>query len=417
MYACLKLPILISILSLTFPLFPDDPDPPLEIDYQKDYNLYTLETRETTPERRNFMTGDWGGSRTYLHNQGMDILSSYVTDMLANIHGGRARGFGYTGSLGLAVTLDFDQALKRKTGLTFYTSANWRTGTNLSSRKIDNEFSVSQLYGFETVLLTELYLKESVRNGTLIIKAGRLCTGNDFLVSPLYGLYVNNAFDGNPVGVFYNFPAFTAYPAATWGLYLSFQPIEQLVVKAAVYNANVNILQNKFHGINFTFSSTNGVIWITEWDVLVNQKTENSKWPSNYKAGFIYQTGNANHCWYLLVDQAIYQKGKQRFTPFAALLFAPSEKNMFPFFMTSGLVCEALFQSRPRDTTNFGIAYGRYSVALAPKNSETILELNHWFQINDWWTFTPDIQYIITPKGLASTPNALVIGFQMGFIL
>lgn len=416
---------LLPLLLVLSPLFAQDD--PLEMDYQQDYDLYVLEELEEVQTGRQFLTGDWGGSRTYLHQNGLDFLISYVTDMLGNPHGGMARGFAYAGSFGLSVYLDFDKALKKSTGLSFYSSATWRTGTNLSTRKIGNEFAVSQLYGYETILLGELYLKESLADRRLIVKAGRLTAGNDFLSSPLYALFVENAFDGNPVGIFYNFHSFTAYPVATWGAYLAAKPIPQLLIKAAAFNANVNILRNKYHGCNFTFASTNGVIWITEWNFLLNQEKNTSNWPGNYKAGFLYQTGDTldfqkgivhgNYCGYLLIDQVIYQKGPRRLTPFAAFLFAPSTRNQFPFFLSSGLVCEALFQSRPDDTTNIGLAYGKYSFYLAPQTYEMILELNHWFQINNWTTFTPDLQYIIRPKGSRTIPNALVIGFQMGFIL
>lgn len=399
----------------------DVEETPTDIDFQKEYDLYALEQLQAEPAKAKTMTGSWNGSRTYLEERGFTVLASYITDMLGNPCGGKARGFGYTGSFGLAVDLDFDRALRKKTGLEFYCSATWRTGTNLSN-KIGNQFNVSQLYGTQTVLLSELYFKETLYDGALILKAGRLCIGNDFIASPLYGLFVNNAFDGNPVGVFYNFPSFTAYPNATWGSCLTVQPLKQFAIKIAVYNANSDALDTGYHGVNFTFSSTNGVIWISEWAGIVNS----DELPGNYRIGALYQTGaaidfergprNGNYSWYLLCDQMIYNKGGRKLTPFVALLFAPEDRNTFPIFLTTGLVGNGLFKSRPNDTTSFGVAYGQYSKHL-PQTAEIVLELNHWFQINDWLTIAPDLQYIINPKGLGTIHNALVIGFQAGFIL
>ena len=38
-------------------------------------------------------------------------------------------------------------------------------------------------------------------------RAGRIATGDDFLVSPYNYVFVQNGFDGNPVGIFFNSPA------------------------------------------------------------------------------------------------------------------------------------------------------------------------------------------------------------------
>jgi porin len=286
------------------------------------------------------------------------------------------------------------------------------------------------------VRLNELYLLQELFEKRLILKAGRLDAGNDFLSSPLYWQYVNNAFDGNPISIFFNIP-FTAYPGATWGAIIGAEPWEWLDAKFAVYNANSKIQQNKYHGTNFTFSSTNGVVWITEWDFSVNQSKCHHGMPGNYKVGFFYLTGDepkfsggkqrGDPGLYFLLDQMVYRHGgaesNRGLTPFISLMFQPKNRNLFPFFVDGGLVYRGPFESRPKDVAAFGVAHGHYSSDLAsvqrktgakPQHGETVLELNYWFQINKWFYIMPDMQYIIQPKGLSSTPNAYVIGFQLG---
>ncbi len=380
-----------------------------------------------------YMTGNWNGARKTLANAGITIDGAYVADVLGNPIGGKARGFAYAGSFGVSTNINFTKA--GLTGLNLFASICWRTGTNLSSRKIDNQFPVAQVFGSETVRLSELYLMETLFEKRFTLKAGRLNAGNDFLSSPLYWQYVNNAFDGNPIAIFFNIP-FTAYPNGTWGALMEVLPFKRLSAKFAIYNANSKIQQNKYHGVNFTFANTNGVVWITEWCALVNQEKGDHGMPGNYKAGFFYLTGNENKFsggeqkgdpgGYLLFDQMIYRKGgagsDQGLTPFISLFFQPKNRNLFPFFVDAGLVYKGIFEGRPKDSAAFGVAYGKYSSDLAhrqrrthqePQNQETVLELNYWAQLNKWFYITPDIQYIIHPKG-TNTPNAFVIGFQIG---
>lgn len=386
------------------------------------------------PER---MTGDWGGWRSWLECKGVTFISSYTTDLVGNPVGGHARGFTYTGSYGLGLDVDFEKALGAK-GLEFFTSAVWRTGTSLTLSKIKNQFNVQQVFGSQTVKLNELFFKESLFNGRWILKAGRLDAGNDFFQSNLYYQFVNNAFDGNPVAIFNNM-TFSAYPNATWGAYTSFIPYKRVLIKAGVYNANNYISKNRYHGVNFTFRSTNGVIWITEWAYQVNQLAKDRGMPGNYRAGFVYQTGpvskftgervRGDYSYYFLIDQMIYRPscpvGSQGLTPFIAILVAPKDRNLFPFFTTAGLIWQGPFSKRPRDSASFGVAYGNYSTDLDEaerkagkevQTSETVLELNYWFQVNDWFQITPDFQYVIHPRGL-DIPNAFCIGAQIGFIL
>jgi porin len=392
----------------------------------------TLEEQETWWDSP-YMTKDWKGARNSMAKTGITVDMAYVADLLGNPIGGAAKGFAYAGSFGASLNIDFTHFGAK--GFEFFTSATWRTGTNLSSRKIHNQFPVAQVFGSETVRLNELYLIQTLWDQRVTLKLGRLDAGNDFLTSPLYWHYVNNAFDGNPIAIFFNIP-FTAYPNATWGSFFEIKPWKQLSTKWAVYNANSNIQKNKYHGVNFTFSSTSGVVWITEWCYLVNQQKESHGMPGNYKAGFFYLTGNKEKFsggsqkgdpgFYFLFDQMIYRKGppsaKRGLTPFISLFFQPNDRNLFPFFTDGGVVYKGPFESRPKDAAAIGFAYGHYStdlgvsqrrLGLPVQKGETILELNYWFQLNRWFYVMPDLQYIIHPKGL-NTPNALVIGAQIG---
>ena len=125
---------------------------------------------------------------------------------------------------------------------------------------------------------------------------------------------------------------------------------------------------------------------------------------------------------------------KRGLTPFITLLFAPKDRNLLPFFISSGLVYKGLFKQRPEDFTNLGFIYGKYSTDMnkaqeiarkiklmpvpsfgnQPQNFEALFELNHWFQITPAVVVVPDIQYILNPKGIDSNKNALVIGAQIG---
>lgn len=366
---------------------------------------------------RDTMTGNWDGWRDVLEEHGVFFTSSFITECLGNPTGGKSQGFTYTGSYGLNLDIDFEKACGW-TGFEFFTSMAWRTGTSLSKVRIGNQFEVQEIYGGQTVKLNELYFQETLFEKRFTFKAGRLNGCSDFLISPLYCHFLNLAFCGNPVSILYN-TAFTDYPFAEWGAYLDFKPHELILVKGGVYNGNTEILENRYHGVNFTFESTNGVIWIAELDFLVNAK---SLYPGHYNAGFFYQTANTkifsggvggDPGFYFQVDQTIYNG----ITPFLAMIFQPKDRNLIPLFLSSGIVVEKIIPRRPDDSLSFGYAYGKFSPDLGTgQNFESIFEATYWCQVNPWFSVVPDVQFVLHPKG-TDIPNAFCLGFQMGFVL
>ncbi|MBF8263006.1 MAG: carbohydrate-selective porin, OprB family [Parachlamydiales bacterium] len=385
-----------------------------------------------------FLTGNWNGARQRAHDAGIDFFGSYATDFAANPIGGQSQGWTCPGSFDAAVSFNLEK-ISRIGGCSLYNSISWRYGNSLSSEYIDNEFPVQQVYGGQTFHLAELYLQESLFDQSLTIKLGRLCGGNDFLASPIYLRYVTDAININPISIVYN-AFFSTYPFATWGAYLDFQ-IGSYLFKFGAYNTNVSIWKNKFHGANFTFDSQQGLFLITEWAYLF-KSLHGLK--GHYKIGGYTITGQndhrtngsvpSNYGMYFLFDQMFYVhdlRTDQGLTGWGAFLYAPADRNEFPFFFALGLVDEGLIQSRPHDALCLAVAYGHYSsqlnnsevlhlrqklfgpLDLRSKGAETQIELNYWLQATPWFALTPVVQYIINPKGYGTIKNAFVTGIQI----
>lgn len=415
--------------------------------HQEMSDYYTPPKQELPWWHSPYMTGDWWGARAKMAEKGITFGLSYVDDMAANLSGGEAKGFANAGSFGFDMNVDFSRFSSLQ-GLSFYTSVVWRIGTSLSADKIGNQYPVQQVYGGQNVRLNELYLKQVLFDEYLILKGGRLNGGNDFLQSQLYYQFMNNGFNGNPISIFFNTP-FTAYPNATWGFFMQFHPyFKRILVKAAAYVAQDDVAANRYHGFNWSFNGSDGAFLISEWAYQVNQLKGETGYPGNYRIGGYYTTGShgqkycggsyhGNYGTYVLIDQMVYRHADsdRGLTPFVAIVFAPKDRNLFPFFIASGLVYKGLFAARPNDSTNLGFIYGKYSTAMRdaqenakrsgimspfgnmPQNFEALVELNYSFQINPWFVLMPDLQYVINPKGFGTIENAWVIGAQISLTL
>src|SRR5678810_902962 len=200
---------------------------------------------------REHLLGDWYGTRTWLEERGVTPTLSFVTDSLGNPSGGKEQGFTTANNVGLDLNFDLEK-LGVLEGGSFLLSMSYRFGGSLSATYIHNVFTVQQVFGGETFHLINLTYQQKLFDDRVELRLGRIAAGDDFLVSPYNYVFVQNGFDGNPVGIFFNAPGMTAYPNATWGGLVKVKPTERMYVMGGVYNGDVSIRANEHHGADWS---------------------------------------------------------------------------------------------------------------------------------------------------------------------
>ena len=78
------------------------------------------------------LTGDWGGWRTRLANDGIDFNLGWTTESAANVQGGSQQGVRYTDQWTFGATLDLNKLLNLHDAH-FQVTITDRNGRNLSS--------------------------------------------------------------------------------------------------------------------------------------------------------------------------------------------------------------------------------------------------------------------------------------------
>ncbi len=362
----------------------------------------------------------------FFKDSDLDLGLFYMNNVVENPVGGRRKGIAYCDSYWLTVSYDLENKIAVK-GLSLNGSAFYRGGDNLS-KTIGNQFNVNQIYGEETIRLAEFYFMVNDPQGHYQMKLGRICPGDDFVSSSFYNPFINNSFNGTPAGIKYNFP-FVSLPCSVWGSYLSINPKPNLIWQMGIYTTNTRVFSNDYNGLNLTFKSPQGDLLISELIYLNDPVAETG----HYKIGAAYLTGKkpsftdgrkrGNYTLYFLGDQILYRLEKDRnLATFFGFFYAPEQNlNTFPYFSLLGFAFKGIFPSRQEDVFSLGGTYAVYSKKLReaerksgikPQFFEIDLELNYLFQISDYCTLTPSIQYIINPSGYGTIPNAMVLGIQ-----
>jgi porin len=374
------------------------------------------------------LTGNWFGARDALASWGITPSIRYGADLLASVAGGRQRGQAYAGQLAVEVSVDMEK-LAGLRGLTFDVSGDWASGTNLSD-DIGNVFTVAQAFEGREVQLANLYLKQSLLDGRLDLKAGRFSTGADFLTSPLDVILVNGALNPIILAIQKNVPGVTADPNTTWGGRVVARPSARLSLSAGAFYSDPALDQLTANGTEFGIRGSAGYFVVGEVAYRLNSEKDDTGLPGRYRVGGYHdsnqyasltnatrrQTGNYGV--YMLGEQLVYREGgpgsNQGLTVFGALIYAPQERiNPLPWFASAGASYRGLLPRRDKDTTAFAMYYGGFSRDLPGQTYELVLEWTYAIALSRWLTVQPDVQYVINPGGRSSVGNAVVVGAQL----
>lgn len=391
---------------------------------------------------RGHALGDWLGARTELEDMGITPSLSLEVDLAGNPSGGRSQGITEASNLGLNLLFDLDKIANVK-GASFLLQMSERWGNSLSAEYVGNVFTTQQDFGGETFHLVDVAYQQKLYEDRVEFRIGRIGAGDDFLVSQYDYLFMQNGFDGNPVGIFFNSTGMTAYPNATWGAVAKVRPTERTYLMAGIYNGDSAIRANDRNGVDM---SLNGPAFaIGEAGLRLNGLPGDAGLVGNYKAGLWYdnsemtQFGSAESKrggfgLYGLFDQVLVpfadRQTNRGLGIFGSVMFAPDPSvDQMPFFFTAGIAARGMFPSRPVDSCGLGVVYGEFSSDLqnaqkqaqvqspstSVQNHELALELTYRFSLhNNSMFFQPDLQYIVDPGGAGQYGNAVVLGCRLG---
>ena len=410
-----------------------------------------------------WMTGDWGGERTKLIEQGIDIKADYVGEVGGNLGGGynNDKTARYADQFGLGVALDLQklwgwdntQAKIQLTNRNGQNISNDRVGD--SSRGPATLSSSQEVYGRgHMVRLTQLWIQHQFLDGKLDVKAGYFGEGEDFNTFPCD--FQNLAFCGSQVGnwatnIWYNWPVSQA------ALRVKYNITPELYAQIGAYNQNPSQLEHG-NGFKLSGSGTKGTVLPVElvWSPKVNGL------PGEYRVGYYKSTADANDVredangndaalsgdgyrvhsskhgyWGVIQQQLTTHNGdaSRGLNIAANATFHDKDTNFIDNYQSLMFVYKGPFDARPKDDVGIGFArihvnddvkknaellnagggFTDYTQAgFTPvRSTEYNYEINYGFHVTNWLTVRPNLQYVTHPGGNDEIDNALVAGLKI----
>ena len=408
-----------------------------------------------------WMTGDWGGERTKLIEQGIDIKADYVGEVGGNLHGGYNddKTARYADQFGLGVALDLQKLWGWDNTQAKIQLTN-RNGYNISNDRVGDPragtlSSSQEVYGRgHMVRLTQLWIQHQFFDNKLDVKAGYFGEGEDFNTFPCD--FQNLAFCGSQVGnwatnIWYNWPVSQA------AIRVKYNINDELYAQIGAYNQNPSQLEHG-NGFKLSGSGTKGTVLPVElvWSPKVNSL------PGEYRVGYYKSTADANDVredvngfdaattgdaykthsskhgyWFVAQQQLTSHNGDatRGLNIAANATFHDKDTNFIDNYQSVMFVYKGPFDARPKDDVGIGAARIHVNDDVK-KNAEFLnasngvsdydnpvfspireteynYEINYGFHVTNWLTVRPNLQYITHPGGVDEVDNALVAGLKI----
>jgi porin len=387
------------------------------------------------------LLGDMNDLRNQIMYRGFTFTPSLIAEVMGNVTGGQRQGVIFDGVLNLAVDIDLERLTNWWAGGTIHANGLWIFGPSLSAQYVGDISNTSNISGFNTFRLQELWFEQSFWQQRATLRMGMLAADAEFFTSSNAALFLSGTF-GAFTFVANNLPNPPVYPIAVPGVRLAIQPTSKFYFQAGIYDGDGQSQQVNNHGVNFRIDANDGALIFSEIGYLLNQSAGDRGLKGTFKLGSFVHTHNfdtwssqaraalgtgslqgagADYGIYGVVDQELLSAAGRTIGMFIRGGDAPKDVNFVNWYIDGGFVFKGFVPERADDTVGIAVAHSSISqdfsnAEVAQGNpsfsSETVLETTYSFAIAPWWTVQPDFQYIWNPSAQNGSKNAAVLGVR-----
>ena len=364
------------------------------------------------------LTGDWGGGRSWLADQGLAIDIGYTADYSFNTRGGlnTERAQEYRGLLDVSFTFD-SEALGLWNGGTAFVNFQTHHGPDPTERHVGDVQAFSNIDAPDYAEVSEYWYEHALLDGKVRVKAGKMDANADFAYVDFGGEFINSSPGFSPT-----IPLPT-FPDPVLGVALFLEPVDWFYAGAGVYDA---LGSGRKWGFGTALHAPDDSFTIFEIGLKPTFRVAGAELPGRYGVGGWYHSGvfeeffddlggrlsarqhRGNAGLYLVFDQLLYREqpevedDDQGLGAFFQFGWAPSLYNEITRHYGAGVVYTGPLPSRDADMVGLMMSHvslsGRVQ-ALEGRHSETAIELFYKWQITPAVSLKPDLHYIISPGG------------------
>jgi porin len=391
---------------------------------------------------RSKMTGDWGGTRSELTEDGVTLESVVVGDVMGNIRGGNEQRAFLLENIELSAAFDLEKLLGWN-GSGIHISALQNNGV-LPTKFVGDLQAANNIEAAQTVKLYEAWIQQNLWRSRISVLAGVYDINFEFDYIDSAQLFLNSSHGMGAELAASGRSGPPTFPATAPSLRLKLLPHSSWSVKAAVSDG----APGSRH-VNWDLRRGNGSFWIGEMGYLLSDESASgfdsrlhisrSKTTNYllkigvggwfYSRNFAQQRSGADvgssekeSGAYFLIDVASLGWINQSLDSaswYVRTGLADDKLSQVRFYLGSGIIFKGILPGCEKDAMGISVAraqnssvYSNQVLNQESQVSETAFELTYRMPLTPWMDLQPNMQYIINPGTDINNPSALLIGLR-----
>ncbi|RMG43634.1 MAG: carbohydrate porin [Candidatus Dadabacteria bacterium] len=363
--------------------------------------------------------GDFGGYRSSLSKHGVEIESIFTMDYIADLSGGLKRDEAFLGNYDLTFTFDTGKLGVWDNGTLFlYFLGNFG---DAPTEIIGDLQGSDNIEAPETFKLFEAWYEHTFFDGKFSFLVGLHDLNSEFYALDNAAGLLNSSFG---IGIDASQPGPSIFPTTALAARTRILFGDKGYFQAAAYDG-IPGDPNNDKGTHVILKSSDGIFWIAEGGVAGGEDA------SYYKAalgGWYHTTDfedfsgvsrSNNYGAYLIAEKNVLAEAdpEQGLGLFFQFGYAKGDRNQTEHYLGFGCRYTGALPGRDQDVFSFGVAAARNSDEFLKANpgfdrTETAIEATYNIVLSDYFSVTPDFQYIINPGTDSSLDNAVVLGIR-----
>jgi porin len=371
-----------------------------------------------------------GVTKSWFEQRGISLDSSYIGEFWTNAGGGNKKDQTHLHKIGIAATLDTEQAGLWKNGKFFMHLLSTQGGKLLTEEIVGDSQTVSNIEAPHSTRLYELWYEHLFLDGRMSLLMGVHDLNSEFAATEHGALFINSSF-----GISKDISGGarpSIFPLAAPAFRAKLAPNKSWEFLLGIYNGDPGNPDTHRHFPRFAFNNRGGAFIGFETAYRFGYETS----PGTVKAGYWKNTGafedlssvdsagnpairKGDQGFYVVADKTIYATNEgQGLAAFLQLSSAPNKNiNEFTSYFGGGLKYTGLIPSRRQDEAGIAIARALVNEKLLIDSgrgtAETTLELTYRAVINGHFAIQPDMQFVFAPGAASTRKNAVVAGMRI----
>ena len=351
------------------------------------------------------ITGNWGGRRQALEDNGIVPYATYIGEVFTNHRGGIDTGTVYAGLLDVGIELDLDKLVGWE-GASFFANAFFFNGDNISGDFVGDFNVVSNFFTNTSFNIFSVFLQQSFGEGDSFLKFGQVALDDDFMVSETALLFIGSGF--GPLTILSGNVNAPIYGLAAPGALVNLEANDTWFFKGGIYAGDAGQATSGNVGFDWNLGDDAGLMLIGQAGFKYGREKA-----SVFTLGGYYHTGKFERFtgngserglsgFYAMLDhELIHSDGQTGLNVFLRGGFTPEDEiAAVDSYFDAGVVAKNLFHDG--DALGFAASATSFTEDFRQtqggRSSEIVLELTYQIPLGGSFVLQPDIQYIKSPQ-------------------